>query len=599
MESQDNRPNAELEKDLEAETPGGAPPPPEEPGYAPPPSSKRSVTPLIVGIAVAVVILCGICLVGVILWKTGVLPIFAPERAAPKIMPADMTFFVSIDMDIEDRAGYKHLAEVYGDIPEVEDAMDDFLGQMEDELGMSYEDDIKPWLGPELAVGIASLQNALIGGEPVVIIAAGTRDKKASDVFLEEMLEYLEAAGYDIGDEVYQKVDYYVAEPENEWETPLILGTVKRFVILTMDEDAMQDVIDAAKGKSDSLADNERYTKLVGALPGGAVACAFFNIGDLIEVGLQGFEEGLETPGLDLPSKTTDQLEAFQAVGLALDLTREGIQFDFAATFDPDALSPEMLDSLQAKASANRILKRVPDDALGFLSGQNLAAVWKSALASLKEAPDVEQQLGDFGDQMGLDLDEELLNWLPGEYAVALLEAKGVADVPAGGFAVFEIDDREEAEDALEDILGAVKEFAYLEFNEQDIGGVEMQVVVDPDSEGVILGYGFTDKHLVIGFTEDALAAAAGDDIGPIVADETFKKVQKHLPSKTGGYLYVNVEAALRLAYKNMPDMERKEFDESARPFLEPIKAMGVAAPPADAKKGVSLGTLFLYIPGE
>ena len=31
----------------------------------------------------------------------------------------------------------------------------------------------------------------------------------------------------------------------------------------------------------------------------------------------------------------------------------------------------------------------------------------------------------------------------------------------------------------------------------------------------------------------------------------------------------------------------------------EPIKAMGVAAPPADAKKGVSLGTLFLYIPGE
>jgi len=600
MEPQDNRPNTELENDLQAEAPTGAPPLPEEPSFAPPPAPQKSVMPLIIGIAVAVLILCCICLVGVVLWKTGVLPIFAPQRAALKIMPADVTFFVSIDMDIKDRAGYKHLAEIYGDMPEVEDAVDDFLGQMEDELGMSYEDDIKPWLGPELAMGISDMGNALIGGEPVVIIAAGTRDKRASDAFLEGILKYLEDGGYDVGDAAYQKVAYHVAEPENEWETPVILGTVKKFVILTMDEDAMQDVIDAAKGKSDSLADNERYTELVGALPSDAVACVFFDIEDLVKVGLQGFKEGLGTPGLDLPSTTTDQLEAFQAVGLALDLDREGIQVDFAATFDPEALSPEMLEGLGAEASANRILKRVPDDALVFLSGQNMAAAWKSALASLKEIPDVEQQLGDLGDQLGLDLDEELLNWLPGEFAVAFLEAEGVEEVPVGGFAIFEIDDREEAEDALQNILGAVKEFAYLEFSKEDIGGVEMQIVVDPDSEDVVLGYGFTAKHLVIGFTQDALAvAAAGDDIGPIAADETFKEVQKHLPSKTGGYLYVNLEAALRLAYKNMPDMERKEFDESTRPFLEPIKAMGVAAPPADAKKGVSLGTLFLYIPGE
>jgi hypothetical protein len=599
MELQDNSPNTELENELQAETPAGAPPPPEEPSYAPPPGPQRSKRPLIIGIAVAVLILCGICLVGLILWKTGVLPIFGPKRAAPKLMPADTTFFVSISVDIKDRAGYKHLAEVYGDIPEVEDALDDFLDQMEDELGMSYEDDIKPWLGPELAMGIADMENTLIGGDPVVVVAAGTRDRKASDAFLEEMLEYLEDEGYDIGDEAYQKVDYYVAEPENEWETPVILGTVKKFVILTMDEDAMEDVIDAAKGKSDSLADNERYTELVGALPDDAVAYVFFDVEDLMRIGLQGLKEGPGTPGFELPSTTTDQLEAFQAVGSALDLDREGIQFDFAATFDPDALSPGMLESLEAKASANRILKRIPDGALAFLSGQNLAAAWKSALASLKEVPDVEQQLADLGDQLGLDLDEELLNWLPGEFAVALLEAEGVEDVPVGSFAVFEIDNREEAEVALEDIVGALKEFAYLEFDQEDIGDVEMQVVVDPDSEGIVLGYGFTDKHLIIGFTEDALEAAADDDVGPIADDETFRKVQRHLPSKTGGYVYINVETALRLAYKNMSDMEQEEFEESARPFLGPIKAMGVAAPPADPKKGVSQGTLFLYIPGE
>jgi hypothetical protein len=126
-----------------------------------------------------------------------------------------------------------------------------------------------------------------------------------------------------------------------------------------------------------------------------------------------------------------------------------------------------------------------------------------------------------------------------------------------------------------------------------------MQVLMDPYSGDIILGYGFTDKHLVIGFTEGALEVAASDDIASIDDHDTFKKVQEHLARKTGGYLYVDIEAALQLAYQSMSDSEREEFDESTRPFLEPIRAMGLAAPPTDPKEGVGQSTLFLYIPEE
>jgi len=600
MESQDSMSNTELENDLQTGTPDDASPP-EVPSRAPPPVSQAWKIPLIAGIAIVVALLCGVCLVGTILWTTGVLSIPARKQAAPQLMPAAMAFFASVNVDVEDTAGYKHLTEVYDDVPEVEDAWDDFLGQMKKEFDVSYKDDIKPWLGPELAMGITNMDDVLNGEDPVAVIAAGTRDTKASDAFLDKMLAYLVNEGYDVNDETYQKVDYYVVESENEPDKPLVLGTVKKFVILTMDKGAMEDVIDAAKNKSDSLADNERYTEVMGTLPRDAAAYMFCDMEDL-RAGLSGLQKEHGTTELELPRQTTEQFEAVQAAGSALRLDREGVQLDFAATFDPDALSPEMLESFDIRASANRILKRIPGDVVGFLSGQNLAAVWKSALASLAKVPGVKEQLGDLGIQLNLDSDEGLLDWLPGEFAIALIEARaieGLAEAPIGGFAVFEVDDRQEAESTLQNIIGLLEALGHLEFDTEEIGDVEMQVVTDPDSEEIVLGVGFIDKHLIIGFTQDALEAAADDDFDSIAGDDTFKKVQKHLPSKVGGYLYVNVKAALGLAYKNMSKQEQEEFDASARPFLEPITALGLAALPTNPRKGISKGTLFLYIPGE
>jgi len=598
MESQDKDLNTELNSDLETESPPDvAPvePQAEEPGYAVPPSPKKSKAPLIIAIVAAAALLCIVCVVGVVL-ASQYLPFLAPERAAARLMPADTAFFTSINVDIEDALlGYKHLDEVYGDIPEFEGALDDFLDQLEDELDISYKDDVKPWLGPEVAIAIGNMKDLFEGEEPVIIIAAATRDTRASDAFLEKMVESLEDQDYDVGEETYQDVAYYVAEPENDWETPMVFGTVKKHLILTTYERIMEKVIDVAKGDSDSLADKERYTKLVGALPDDAVACMFFDMEDLAKAGLQ----GLESEGFDLPRESSEQLEAFQAFGLALSLDTEGIQFDVAMAFDPDALPPEALESFGAKASPNRILKRIPDDALGFLSGQDLAAFWKSAFASLMDIPDAEEQLDDLEDATGLKLDEELLDWLSGEFAIALVKAEGIEDVPIGGFAVFEIDDQEKAKDSLEDIVGALEEMAGFELEDKDIGDVEMQVLQDPYGEEIILGYGFTDEHLVIGFSEDALEEATNDDIRSITADETFKKVQKHLPGKTGGCVYVNVEAVWRLAYRSMSDYDKENFNEEIRPFLEPIVAIGMGAPPTDPEKGISQGTLFIYIPGE
>ena len=556
--------------------------------------NKKWKAALIVIVIVAVAFLCVVCVAAVVLGRQ-YLPFLMPEQAASKLMPADMVFFASVNPNIQNLAGFKHLADVYGDIPEVEDALDEFSKEMEDQLGISFEDDVMPWLGAEVAIAVSDIKTLIEGDDPSVVIAAATRNTNASDAFLEKLREYLEDQDYDVEEDTYNDVTYYVHEVKHDWEIPLAFGTVKGFVVLTTDKDAMEDIIDVAQGKADALAESERYSESLATLPEDAVAYVFFDMQEVVEASLQ----HLEDTGVELPRGTYEQLEALQTWGLALDLDEEGVQLDFAMRFDPSVLPEETLANLERKAGANRILKRIPNDVLGFTSGRNPAAGWESLLSTMENTPDFEEQIRDLEDELGMRIDEDTFGWLTGEFALAVVKTGGMEDIPVGGFVIFEVDDQREAEDTLEGIADAVEDLALLEFEEKDINDVKMQLLMDPYTEEIILGYGFTDKHLVIGFMEGALEAAADDDMQSIADDETFKKVQEHLPSNTSGYSYVNVEAIWRLAYESMSGWDREDFDEMVRPFLGPIKAIGMAAPPTDPRKGVVQGALFIYIPGE
>ena len=557
-------------------------------------SNKRTI--IIAVAAVAIVVLCCICLavVGLVAWRTDLLSFLSAKQAVPSLMPANTAFYASVKTDIRDLEGFKHLADVYGDLPEFEEAWEGFLDEMESGTEISFEEDILSWLGPEVAIGFTDVDWITQGDQPTLILAAQTTNTKASDAFLEKLREQLEDDGYNVDEETYKNVRYYVQNVDSEWDTPIVFGTVKKFVILAMDEGVMQEVIDAAQDKSETLAKAQGYTELMGALPKDAVAYVFLDAAGMMDA----MVESLGDEGIDLPRETVEQLEGFQALGLAVGVDKEGVQIDFAAVFEVDALSPETLDSLATKPSAHRILNQIPSDAVAFISGQNLAAGWKNLVANVRENPDAREQLDDIADELGIQVDEELLSWLSGEFAIALIEASAMGgDISFGAYGISEVSDLELAQATLQEIADALGELLFFEFEEQSISGVEMQVLIEPYEEEILFGYGFADKHLILGFTEDALEQAVADDVKPIADDEVFKVVKGRLPSQTSSYIYINVEAGRRLLYKSLDEWDREDFDETVGPFLKPVVALGMAASPVDKSKGVTRSTLFIYIP--
>ncbi len=569
--------------------PLSAPPPPDELAAAP----EKSKAPWIVGIVAGVGCVCIICLAILALLAVftdvfSFLPFFGPKWAAAGIMPTDTGFLVSINPDVEEMAGFQHLAEVYGDVV-AEDDTDELVTEMESRYDISFETDVKPWIGSEIAVAIVNLSDLIDGQEdPIGVIAAATRDRGASDAFLEKIRASLEADGYEVTEATYQGTTYYVQQSELDWETPIVFGSVKKWVILASSVDTMNSVIDVSQGNADSLAKNERYTRLLQVLPDDAVGLVFYDMTDIMA-------PLLADSGVELPPETTKQLETFHTVGVAVGLDTEGIKLDLITLFDPDALSPEQLQSMSSDANPGRILQQIPHDALGFSSGQNLAATWASYINNMQNNPDFATQLEDLEASMGLSIDEELLAWTTGEYALAVVQSPQAAEIPIGVFATLEVDAPEAAQTKMGELAGLLEDMGYV-FQAEDVGGVEMQIVDDPYM-GITLGYGFSEQHLVIGLMRDALEIAVDDGITPVADDETFKRVQSHLPRNNRGYFYLNVAEIWKLVYGSAAESDKGLYDEDVGPFVEPIKAIGFAGSIVDPQDGFGRATIFIYVP--
>jgi hypothetical protein len=562
------------------------------------PKEGRSKAPWVIG-GVLAGSLCICAVVVLVLYLTGVLellPFFGTQEVAATLMPADTAIYLSLDPHLEDVAGYQYLAEIYGDIEQVTDAVDEGLAQIEDELGISYQEDIKPWLGPEVGFGITGMAEAVDqGGEPIVTLVAVTKDKKASDAFLEKMRAGLEAQGGAVSERMVEKTTYYVREAGGEWDTPVVFGAVKKAVVLTSDENAMVGLINRASGQGEALGDQETYQKLLQALPAGTAAYLFMDAQEISRASMAGAEAELQMEAPELAP-----FESYQAIGMAVNLDLTGIQVDVVYTFDPEGLPQETIEGWTAKeASAGRILSRIPADALGFISGQDLAAGWHSLYRTLTETPDFEEMAQAWSAEVGLSLDENYLDWQSGEYALVFVPAAAAPEgVPFGLFAACEIGDRSGAESTMREVAAAVEKSAGLPFLSRTIGGAEMQVFQVPFT-GIMLGYGFPGDHLVIGFLEEALEDAVGEAIQPITADASFQAVRDHLPEDVLGMVYLNTRDVWPLVFASLGEQGGEAMGEDPRPFLEPIKAIGVGTSPPDLDAGVSRAVLFVYITGE
>lgn len=582
--------------------------------------SKSSNRTLIIALAVAALVLAlaaGIAVAAVVL--RGDSDEGAEAAASATIMPDDTFMFASFNPHLDEAANFEVIEETWGDNPVVQLALGEMLGSIEKE-GFSYKDDIEPWLGSEISFGMLGglaelmsqgvetsfsglLGQAPLTGEmpeiPQFTIAIATKDKGASDEFLDKIRAKAGEEGADWKETVYQDIEIVYAEPESAEEPGVAYATIDGFVVLAIGGlEPMQAFIDAQEGAK--LADNQDYKDVMAKLPADQIGYGYIDVGAFMDAALGAVESELAgiAPGL----LNLQQYEAFRGAGYSVGFEPNGLRVDFALVYDKDAL-PEDLPG--AQAIDDEAAARVPASTLLFVSGTGLSSVFQGALDAIKAMPDqsedLDEQLQMMTAMLGFSV-EDLIEMLSGEFGVAVTyDPAGIGgdpSVPMGVSFLVEAKEEEQFRDLLKSVSMLLTLGAEMELPHETVSGVDVTVIADPSTGNMVAGWGVGNGFFVVATSEELLEAAFDEAGEKLTNAATYDEAVAPLPDPRAGLFYLNLEDLLGIVVETMKPAERESFDQ-ARPLLEPIKAISAAAEPFDKGQDSMSGTFFILIGDE
>ena len=329
-----------------------------------------------------------------------------PASIAPKNAPVYFTGFVRPEGDQKDAVDSiaKKVAGVSDPGKAIQDAIDDRLRNSN--AGITYKDDIKPWLGRRAAFVASAFGGPRTTGAFVV---ASKDDGKAKDTIDKAARA---DRSHTFKDRSYKGVDYKV---DNE---STAAGVVGDFVVVG-NEPEFKRIVEASQG--DSLKDNQRYKNAAGQASG-KLGFGYVDVRGLLG-GLTA--SGQLPPGLGASAQPLLG-NSNQPVTLSLDAKSDQVTAQIAG---PTARS------VTSKRQAS-VLSQLPGDAWAALGLGDVGGTLKRALAQFASggigAGVVQTLEGQLRAVTGLDVNRDIIAAI-GDVG---LFASGTSLLTVGGGAV-------------------------------------------------------------------------------------------------------------------------------------------------------------------
>lgn len=467
------------------------------------------------------------------------------SQASAEAMPVDTPLYVSVDViNLRDREKVGRIADIFekysADAPDA-NPMDTVQSELLDELDMTFEDDIVPWVGRTAGMGIFNIEQGLDDAEADFIIAIQVRDNGEADSFLGKVESNYPNTenGNPFTKESYNGTTYLL-EQQSAQEQPLVLGRSDSLMLVSTSQALMENAIDARKGEN--LLSNETYTKLTAELPEER-AMTFF-------MGKDGFEEFLDaaqaqsTVGVNFDSAMESaNLDAFEGVAGSIGLANDGIQMDYVSETDSTKLSESQKSLLDAqKAFSGQMASKVPSDTLLYLSSAGLASVWESQKETLLETggEDFEDSLTLAEEQLGFSIDN-FLGQMTGEMALVVTPAESglfseMAEANVGVTLLHGVDDPQAMNDILQQIVTLATDFGFpLETTAS--GGFDL-FTASMFSEAPAFGLGLNNDMFALTTAPEAIG---GFSDGVLLSSGEFNSAQSALTTAEHINFYMNI----------------------------------------------------------
>jgi hypothetical protein len=505
----------------------------------------------------------------------------AGVRAVPQTAVAAVT--LSTDLEQWDQV------RQFGTL-ETQTAFDEKLAEWRDrwldQYDISFTEDIAPWVGPEATVAWIPEIEAISDAEPGTVVVGGQKrllllpiaDPEAAQISA-EALPLSTTNGNSID---YRGVTLNQLTPATADATDSVfvglLGT--RLILVAEDEAVAQQAIDAYKGGKNlaDVADYRRSFEHIG------VAQAFSKLYLNIPAATQLLAQ---TSQPALPAVLIESFQENRGMAATVALETQGIQVRSTSWFGEESDRSYVNTNVPA-----RLPEYVPRDTLVFASGGSFQQFWQDlserrnwgALTALN--PD-NLSLALQG-TTGLTLEEDLMPWMQGEFALALVPptvetvSEDATALPNPSLiTLVQVSDRPQAEQAFARLDEVVENRYRFTISDEPEGDVELVRWTSP-FESTMLSRGWLDSSIAF------LALGAGTDeaIVPkprrsLAKSPLFQLTTGDAPYPNNGYFFVNLKA-LTQTEGNLfvPDLPVEN-----QSLLQAIEAIGVTATVLDEQR--------------
>jgi Protein of unknown function (DUF3352) len=284
--------------------------------------------------------------------------------------------------------------------------------------GLSYRRDVQPWLGNEVTLAVTTLdidRDSANGAQPGYLLSLLTKDSTRSREFLQLFWQQRSVAPQDLAFEQYQgtQIIYGQVKPAGPVQSepgpvPLTLASAvvgNRFVLFANSPKVLRDAINNAQAVELNLGNDPDYQRAIATLPTNRVGISYVNLPQL--AALSGDAKALDS--------VADGAYQHLAIGLGID--RQGLVANTAVVGGAAqrARLPEPV----------KVLAYLPQSVPLSVSGANLAQAWTEVgqgLQAYRWAGNWwRKPIVAWGEQLHLDLAQDLFPWVSGKYAFGLL----------------------------------------------------------------------------------------------------------------------------------------------------------------------------------